>query len=93
MSLTNGKAPSSLAELKKLVDSVDDGENSQEFLWLQYTYEQLLARKTYHRKQQLKRKLMMKVASEHLSVDELASIDVQAEDLAEKQLQVEEETT
>ena len=88
---TNGKAPSSLSELKKLVDAVDDGQNDLTFQWLEYVYDSLLARKTYHKKQQLKRKLMMKVASEHLSPDELESIDIQAEDLAEKTLQVEEE--
>ena len=86
-----GKAPSSLLELKKLIDSVDDGENSLEQQWLQYIYDTLTARKTYHKKQQLKRKLMFQVASEHLSEDELQSIDKQAEDIVDKQLQVEEE--
>ena len=89
---TNGKAPSSLLELKKLIDSVDDGENSLEQQWLQYIYDTLVARKTYHKKQQLKRKLMFQVASEHLSEDELQSIDKQAEDIVDKQTQVEEET-
>jgi hypothetical protein len=82
----NGKAPSNLAELKKLIDSVDDGQNDLTFQWLNYTYEQLLARKTYHKKQQLKRKLMMKVASELLSQDELEAIDTQADTLAEKEI-------
>lgn len=87
----NGKAPSTLSELKKLIDSVDDGENGLEFQWLQYTYNQLTSRKLYHKKQQVKRKLMMQIASEALSQDELESIDKQAEDLSSKQLQVEEE--
>lgn len=86
-----GKAPSSLQELKKLVDSVDDGENGLEYRWLQYTYEQLLARKTYHKKQQLKRKLMMQAATDLLAPDELEALDVQAESLAEKELQVKAE--
>lgn len=85
------KAPSGLTELKKLVDSMDDGEGSLEFKWLEYTYNTLLARKTYHKKQQLKRKLMMQVASEHLSQDELDSIDKQAEDISEKQIAMEEQ--
>jgi hypothetical protein len=87
----NGKAPSSLSELKKLIDSVDDGENALEFQWLTYIYDSLLARKTYHKKQQVKRKLLMQVATQLLSEDERASIDVQAEDQAAKAGQVEEE--
>lgn len=88
----NGRAPSSLAELKKLVDSVDDGENGLEFQWLAYIYEQLVARKTYHKKQQIKRKMLMQAASDLLGEDEVASVDAQAEDLANKAVQVEEES-
>lgn len=75
----NGKAPSSLSELKKLVDSVDDGENGLEYQWLLYIFNSLTSRKLYHKKQQIKRKMMMKVASEMLSPDELAEIETQAE--------------
>ena len=78
----NGKVPSSLAELAKLVDSVDDGENSLNWQWLTWTYNFLTSRKAYHKKQQLKRKMMMKVASETLSADELQAIDDQVEKLA-----------
>lgn len=88
---TNGKAPSSLHELKKLVDSVDDGENSLEFRWLAYVYEQLLARKMYHKKQQVKRKMMMQAASNLLAPDEIEEIDKQAEALAGKEVEVREE--
>lgn len=87
----NGKAPSSLTELRKLIDSTDDGESGLIQQWLQYTHDSLLARKTYHKKQQIKRKMLLKVAGELLSQDEADSIDKQADDLAEKSLQVEEE--
>jgi hypothetical protein len=91
---TNGKAPSSLSELKKLVDSVDDGdEGNLTFQWLQYIHDSLTARKLYHKKQQIKRKLLFQTATEMLQQDELDAIDKQAEDLSSKQLQVEEETT
>lgn len=82
----NGKVPSSLTELKKLIDSVDDGENGLEYRWLTYIHDTLLARKTYHKKQQLKRKMMTKIASELLSQDELDSIDTQADELAGKEV-------
>jgi hypothetical protein len=78
----NGKTPSTLAELAKLVDSVDDGEGGLEYQWLTWTYNFLTSRKAYHKKQQLKKKMMMKVASEHLSEDELAEIEAQAERLS-----------
>ena len=79
--MKNGKVPSSLTELAKLADSVDDGEGSLEWQWLVWTYNFLTSRKAYHKKQQLKRKMMMKVASEHLSEDELQAIEDQAEKL------------
>lgn len=87
----NGKVPSTLSELKKLIDSVDDGTNDATFQWLSYTYDQLTARKLYHKKQQIKRKIMIQTASELLSRDELDAVDKQAEDLSSKQLQVEED--
>jgi len=80
-----GKTPSSLAELKKLVDSVDDGEGGLEFQWLDWVYNFLTARKAYHKKQQMKKKMMMRVASEYLSQDELEEIERQAEALVEKE--------
>lgn len=89
----NGQAPSSLLELKKLIDSVDDGENDLNFRWLTYTYDQLLARKTYHKKQQLKRKLMMQAATELLAQDEVEAIETQAEQLAEQEVQMKTELT
>ena len=89
----NGKAPTSLGELQKLIDSMDDGEESPEFLWLRYIHDFLTARKTYHKKQALKKKMLLKVASEQLTQDEMDAIDKQADDLTAKALQVEEETT
>lgn len=86
-----GKVPTTLVELRKLVDSMDDGEGSPEFRWLEWVYNHLAARKAYHKKQQLKRKMMMKVASEHLTQDELDAIERQADDLVDKGMQVEEE--
>jgi hypothetical protein len=77
-----GRAPSSLDELRKLIDSVDDGENSLEFQWLGYTYNMLLSRKMYHKKQQVKKNLMLRAARTLLAPDEIASIDRQAEDQA-----------
>lgn len=87
----NGKAPSSLSELRKLIDSVDDGTNDQTFQWLMYVYDSLTARKLYHKKQQVKRKILFQTATQMLSRDELDAVDRQAEDLSAKQLQVEED--
>lgn len=90
--MTTGKAPSTLNELRKLIDSTDDGENGLIQQWLQYTYDSLYARKMYHKKQQIKRRMIMKVASELLSDDERESIDTQAEGLAEREIDVQNAT-
>lgn len=76
----NGKAPTSLAGLSKLLKKAGAEDDEVIMQWLQYTYDLLTARRDYHKKQQVKRKLLVKYAQENLAADELESIDKQAED-------------
>jgi hypothetical protein len=95
------KTPTKLKRLAELIEryqeEIEGGEKLDEDScveinsWLGWAHDFLTERKLYHKKQQLKRKMMVKVASEHLSADELAQIDRQAEELVAKRLELEEQ--
>lgn len=76
----NGKAPTSLSKLQQLLKKAGADDDEVIIQWLQYTYDLLTARRDYHKKQQVKRKLLVRYAQENLAADELESIDKQAED-------------
>jgi hypothetical protein len=85
------RAPTSLKKLERLIerfqeDAVEaegtrlDAKDANDISsWLGYIFDSLTERKNYHAKQAIKKKLLFKVASEHLSADELEAIDQQAE--------------
>jgi hypothetical protein len=90
------KAPTTLQVLLKLAEESnpsiwtgDQADTAQK--WLQFTYELLTTRKTYHRKQQIRRKMLIRVAQEQLAPDELQEINRQATDLANQAVTVEVE--
>jgi len=85
------KAPTNLKHLSQLIEKLQDStadntDLGEVELWLQWAYDFLTERKLYHKKQQIKRKMMIKLASEHFSEDELAEIDRQAEELVAKEI-------
>lgn len=98
--------PTSLKRLEEIVDifekvisdpTCEEAEfftNEEHFNetqgWLKYILNLLQNRKVYHKKRQLRWKMIQQVASEHLSEDELKSIDEQAEELVNKEFEKED---
>jgi hypothetical protein len=70
--------------LKRLEEIITDGNwpdpHDHVFMWLQWTYEHLTERNLYHKKQQIKKRMMVKLATSLLSKDELDEVDKQAEE-------------
>ena len=90
------KMPTSLKRLEELAEILlpdlceDDFDDVHD--WLLYILESLTARKLYMKKQQVKKSMYRKLLTEHLSADELAEVDRQAEDLVNKQIEAESTT-
>ena len=87
----NVKQPTTLKRLEELINIAEGDQvlNTQEEIercaeescaWLQWAYNFLDARKTYHKKTYIKRAMLEKMARTLLSKDELDEIDRQAEE-------------
>lgn len=83
------KTPTSLKRLEELIETeevreVDWSKDTLE--WLKYILNALHSRKVYHKKRQILVREQVRLLKEHLSPDELAEVDKQAEQEANEQL-------